>query len=582
MTRQAGAMHVATTSRHYKDKVYETHLLRRSFREDGKVKNETLANLSHLPAEAIEAVRTVLRGERVVRADDALDIVRALPHGDVAAVWEMARQLDLAKLLGPPSPQRDLAMALVVSRVVRPASKLSTIRWWSDTTLGADLSIAEASSDEVYAAMDWLVERQGVIETALAKRHLSIKDNPRRLALYDLSSSWMEGSACPLAQRGYSRDHKGGKTQIEYGLLCDPEGRPISIKVFSGNTGDPSAFIDVVDTVRSGFGLEHLVMVGDRGMITSARITALKEAKSHLGWVTSLRAPAIAKLAREGGPLQPSLFDETNLATFTHPDYPGERLVACRNPLLAAERTRKREELLVATEELLAPIATAVTAGTLHGADAIGLKVGKVINRTKMAKHIELSIGDDTFTYVRKGDQIAAEAALDGIYVVRTSTETKELDISDVVTVYKSLAGVERAFLSMKADDLDLRPIRHHLEDRVRAHVLIAMLAYYLVWHLRRAWAELTFTDEERPTPTDPVAPARRSAAAAKKAARKENAGGVTVTSFGDLLEHLGTLTRNDVVFAGSKAVVPMLTASTPTQRRAFELLGVSVPLTLT
>ena len=575
-------MHVATTSRHYKDKVYETHLLRRSFRQDGKVKNETLANLSHLPAEAIEAVRTVLRGERVVRADDAFDIVRALPHGDVAAVWAMARQVDLAKLIGPPSRERDLAMALVVSRVVRPASKLSTARWWSDTTLGVDLSIAEASTDEVYAAMDWLVGRQEAIETALATRHLSAKENPRRLALYDLSSSPMEGSCCPLAARGYSRDHKGGKAQIEYGLLCDPEGRPISIKVFSGNTGDPSAFIDVVETVRSSFGLEHLVMVGDRGMITSARIAALKEAKSTLGWVTSLRAPAIAKLAREGGPLQPSLFDETNLATFTHPDYPGERLVACRNPLLAAERARKREELLVATEALLAPIAAAVSAGTLRGADAIGLKVGKIINRRKMAKHIELSIGDDTFAYARKDEQIAAEAALDGIYVVRTSTEASELDGPDVVSVYKSLAGVERAFLSMKADDLDLRPIRHHLEDRVRSHVLIAMLAYYLVWHLRRAWAELTFTDEERPTPTDPVAPARRSAAAAKKAARKENADEVTVRSFGDLLEHLGTLTRNDVVFAGSKAVVPMLTGSTPTQRRAFELLGVSVPLTLT
>jgi transposase len=458
---------------------------------------------------------------------------------------------------------------------------LSTARWWSDTTLGVDLSIAEASSDEVYAAMDWLVERQSSIETALAKRHLSVKDNPRQLALYDLSSSWMEGSCCPLTARGYSRDHKGGKAQIEYGLLCDPEGRPISVKVFSGNTGDPSAFIDVVETVRKSFGLTHLVMVGDRGMITSARITALKEVKSSLGWVTSLRAPAIAKLAQENGPLQPSLFDETNLATFTHPDYPGERLVACRNPLLAAERTKKREELLVATEELLAPIAAAVTAGTLRGADKIGLKVGKVINSRKMAKHIELSIGDDTFAYVRKVVQIASEAALDGIYVVRTSVAASELDAPDVVTVYKSLAGVERAFLSMKADDLDLRPIRHHLEDRVRAHVLICMLAYYLVWHLRRAWAELTFTDQERPTPNDPVAPARRSASAAKKAARKENADEVAVRSFGDLLEHLGTLARNDVVFAGSKAVVPMLTASTPTQRRAFELLGVAVPLTL-
>jgi len=574
-------MHVATTRRHYKDKVYETHLLRRSFREGGKVKNETLANLSHLPADAIEAVRAVLGGERLVRADDTVSVVRSLPHGHVASAWAMARQLGLAELLGPPGPQRDLALALVVSRVVRPASKLSTARWWSDTTLGCDLSIADASTDAVYAAMDWLVERQETIETALAERHLSVKANPGRLALYDLSSSWMEGSCCPLSARGYSRDKKSGKAQIEYGLLCDPVGRPISIKVFPGNTGDPSAFIDVVETVRTRFSLDRLVMVGDRGMITSARITALKEAPG-LGWVTSLRAPAIAKLAQENGPLQPSLFDETNLAEITHPDYPGERLVACRNPLLAAERTRKREDLLAATEELLAPIAGAVAAGTLRGADKIGLKVGKVANRRKMAKHIELTIADDAFSYVRKTEQIAAEAALDGIYVVRTSESAKDLDTAETVAVYKSLAGVERAFLSMKADDLDLRPIRHHLEDRVRAHVLICMLAYYLVWHLRRAWAELTFTDEQRPAPVDPVAPARRSASARQKAARKENGDELAVRSFGDLLEHLGTLARNDVRFAGSEAVVPMLTVPTPTQRRAFELLGVAVPLTLT
>jgi hypothetical protein len=573
-------MHVATTRRHYKGKTYESHLLRRSFREAGKVKNETLANLSHLPAEAIAAVRSVLAGDTLVRAGDAFEIERALPHGDVAAVWVMARELGLADLLGPPGPERDLALALVVSRVVRPASKLSTSRWWSDTTLGADLSITDTSTDAIYASMDWLVARQDSIEQALARRHLSLKANPRRLALYDLSSSWMEGSCCPLTQRGYSRDKKSGKAQIEYGLLCDPEGRPVSIKVFSGNTGDPTAFVDVVETVRTGFSIKRLVMVGDRGMITSARITALK-ASPGLGWVTSLRAPAIAKLAQVGGPIQPSLFDEANLVEITHPDYPGERLMACRNPLLAAERTRKREELLCATEELLAQVASSVAGKTLHGADKIGMKVGKVVNKRKMAKHFELTIADDAFSYARKTEQIAAEAALDGIYVVRTSESAEDFDAPDTVTIYKSLADVERAFRSMKADDLDLRPIRHHLEDRVRAHVLICMLAYYLVWHLRRAWAELTFTDEQRPTRTDPVAPTRRSAQADKKAARKQNAAEMTVRSFGDLLEHLGTLTRNDVRFAGADALVPMLAVPTPTQRRAFELLNVAVPLTL-
>jgi len=315
-------------------------------------------------------------------------------------------------------------------------------------------------------------------------------------------------------------------------------------------------------------------------MITSARITAVKLLPG-LGWVTSLRAPAISKLAKENGPLQPSLFDEQNLVEITHPDYPGERLMACRNPLLAADRTTKREELLSATEALLDPIAASVAAGTLRGADKIGLKVGKVINTKKMAKHLELTISDDTFSYVRKHEQIAAEAALDGIYVVRTSESSEHLDAPDVVTVYKSLATVERAFLSIKADDMDLRPVRHYLEDRVRAHVLICMLAYYLVWHLRRTWAELTFTDEQRPTPKDPVGPARRSESAAKKAAGKVNTDDMAVRSFGDLLEHLGTLTRNEVRFGGTDTVVPMLTRPTPTQRRAFELLGVAVPLTL-
>jgi hypothetical protein len=568
---------VVTTRRHYKDKVYETVLLRRSYREGGKVKTETLANLSHLPPEAIAAVRASLAGQTLVAASEGFEVERSLPHGHVAAVWAMARELGLAKLLGPACAERDLVLALVVARACQPASKLATTRWWASTTLGPDLGVEGASTDDVYAAMDWLVARQAGTEAALARRHLA----PGGRVLYDLSSSWVEGSCCPLAKRGYSRDGKTGKAQIEYGLTCDPEGRPVAVEVFAGNTADPAAFISAAQAVRERFGLTDVVMVGDRGMITSARIAALK-AVGGLGWLTSLRAPSIAALATSGA-LQMSLFDEVNLAEITHPDYPGERLVACRNPALAAERARKREELLLATEADLGEVRSAVERERqpLRGQDNIALRVGKVINRHKMAKHFELVIADDSFSFSRKNDQIAAEAALDGIYVVRASApHTTGLSAAELVGAYKDLKFNEAGFASLKAIDLDLRPIYHYSEDRVRAHVFICMLALYLVWHLRRAWAPLCFTDEAPPPRTDPVAPARRSAAALAKVRRKRGDDGEPLHSFATLIDALAALTRNTIVFTGG-ARVTKLSAPTALQRRAFELLGAPIPTEL-
>ena len=509
-------MHVSKVVSRRGEKEYVSWLVRRSFRDDGKVRHETLANLSALPPAAIEAVRASLSGKALVAAGDGLRVVRSLPHGHVAAVWAQAKALGLPALLGPAGRSRDLAMALIVSRVVAPAPKRATLSGWADTTLGVDLGVADASTDEVYAAMDWLVSRQDAIEAKLAARHLAADANPSRMALFDLSSSWVEGRHCPLAARGYSRDGKKGKAQIEYGLLTDPAGRPVAIRVFAGDTADPAAFVEAVQVVRDRFGLADLVMVGDRGMITTARIAALRE-HTELGWLTCLRAPAIAALAADDGPLQMTLFDQQDLAEIAHPDYPGERLIACRNPILAAERTRKRDELLAATEALLAPVVAAVAAGKLHGAAAIGLKVGPLINKYKMAKHFQLAITDASLTITRDTDKIATEQALDGIYVLRTSVPAAQLDAPGVVTAYKQLSYVERDFRHIKADDLALRPIHHRLEDRVKAHVLICMLAAYLVWHLRRALAPLTYTDTQPPSRDNPVAPAIRSATATAK-----------------------------------------------------------------
>lgn len=574
MASRDGPVHVATTRRHYKGNVYETHLLRRSYREGGKVKNETVGNLSHLPPEAIELIRGSLAGKTYLEADAAFEIERSLPHGHVAAVWAKARHLGMPGLLGPEGPERDLAMGLIVARVVAPASKLATSRWWVDTTLAPDLGIEAASTDRLYRAMDWLVNRQAKIESALAARHLKAGG----LVYYDLSSSWVEGSHCPLAARGYSRDAKSGKAQIEYGLLTDDAGCPVAVEVFAGNTADPTAFVSAVDRVRTRFGLERVVMVGDRGMITSARIAAVKTL-GGIGWVSSLRAPAIKKLA-EGGHVQVSLFDEANLVEIAHPDFPDERLVACRNPALAAERARKREELLAATESALEAIAARVAAGRLAGADKIGVAVGKVINRHKVGKHFELSIEDATLRFARRVEAIVAESALDGIYIVRTSVDAAILSAPQAVRAYKALANVERDFRSLKAVDVDLRPIFHRLEDRVRAHVLICMLAAYLVWHLRRDWASLCFTDEDHPTPPDPVAPARRSAAAEAKASRQRTSDGEPAHNFATLLNHLGTLTRNRIVLPDGTSFDKLCTP-TDTQHRAFELIGSTIPVAL-
>lgn len=579
------AMHVARIKNRHVDKHgqrrdYESRYLRHTYRDGGTVKHQTLANLSKLPDEVVEALEAALKGTTLVPAAAAMTITRSVPHGHVAAVAAMAGKLGLPALLGPACRARDLVFALITSRVVRPRSKLSTKTWWADTTLVDDLA-GSASTDEIYAAMDWLVARQDPIEKQLARRHLSGEVNPSGTALFDLSSSWMEGSRCDLAARGYSRDQKKGKTQIEYGLLTDPDGRPVAVRVFAGNTADPAAFTEITGVVKDTFGLERLVLVGDRGMITTARINALRE-HTELGWVTALRAPAIKKLAADDGPLQLTLFDEQDLAEISHPDYPDERLIACRNPFVATERARKRRELLDATEALLDDIVARVDAGTLSGADQIGVALGKVINTYKVGKHFTYQITDHHLSIERRQDQIDAEAALDGIYVLRTSVPADELDSPAVVFAYKNLAHLERDFRSIKTDDLDLRPIYHRLGDRVRAHVLICMLAAYLTWHLRRAWAPLTFTDQAPPDRANPVTPTHRSPAAAHKASLQHDDSGQPYRSFGDLLDHLGTLTRNQVQFAGTNATVPTLAEPTPAQREAFNLIDASIPLTLT
>jgi hypothetical protein len=592
MTSTGGKVHVVrVTKTGYVDKQgrrkdYSSAYLRRTYREAGKVKNETVANLSALPGHVIDLIDAGLKGTPLVPAAEAVTITRSLPHGHVAAVAAMAGTLGLPALLGPAGRQRDLALALIISRVVAPASKLSTLTWWADTTLGADLGAAGAAADDIYAAMDWLAGRQDAIEAGLARRHLAPDANPSKMALFDLSSSWLEGRRCPLAARGYSRDGRKGKLQIEYGLLTDPAGRPVAVRVFPGNTGDPAAFTAIVTVVRDKFRLRDMVMVGDRGMITSARIAALNQPQDGTarsdpyGWITALRAPAIKKLMADDGPLQLSLFDEQDLAEITSPDFPGERLIACRNPVLAADRARKREDLLAATEKLLAPIIARVAAGRLTGAGPIGVEAGKVISTCKTAKHFHIAITDASLTVARKQDQIDAEATLDGFYVLRTPVPDSQLDAPAVVAAYKNLKYVERDFRHIKSDDPDLRPVFHYLEGRVRAHVLICMLACYLTWHLRKAWAPLTFTDQNPPAPASPVAPARRSAAAQAKASCQYDPAGQPYYSFRGLLDHLATLTRNQVRFTGAQATVPMLTEPTSTQREAFHLLGTPIPLT--
>jgi hypothetical protein len=588
MMAQPAAMHVARiksshTGKDGQRREYESRLLRRTYRDGDKVRHETLANLSKLPGHVVDAVEAALKGEALVPAGEApaVTITRSVPHGHIAAAWAMARKLGLPALLGPAGRQRDLALALVISRVVHPGSKLSTLAWWADVTLGADLGVEDATTDEAYAAMDWLEARQELIEKKLARRHLAPEANPARMALFGLSSSWLEGTHCPLGARGHSRDGKKGKVQIEYGLLTDPGGRPVAVRVFEGNTADPAAFTEILGTVRNTFGLRKMVMAGDRGMITSARIGAIRELDSAYAWITALRAPAIRKLAAGDGPLQLSLFDEQDLAEITSGDFPGERLIACRNPALAAERARNREDLLAATEKLLAPIAARAAAGRLTGAAAIGTKAGEVLNKYKMAKHFEVTITDTSLTFERRQAQIEEEARLDGIYVIRTPVPETDLDAAGTVTAYKNLKYVERDFRHIKSDDPGLRPVFHRREHRVKAHVLICMLAAYLTWHLRQAWAPLTYTDEEPPPPASPAAPARRSAAAQAKASRQHDEHGRAYLSYQGLLDHLGTLARNELRFPGTPATVPVLTQPTSRQHDAFALIGAAIPTVL-
>jgi hypothetical protein len=573
MAARTGTAHVVTTTRKYKDRVYRTHLLRRSYREDGVVKNETLGNLSHLPDALIEIIRRALQGESFVPVTQALEITRSRAHGHVQAVAAAMQRLGLSTVIAAkPSRERDLVLAMVAARVIAPHTKLATTRWWGTTTLAEDFGVADASEDDLYAAMDWLLSRQDAIQKKLAARHLRAGS----LVLYDLSSSYFEGTTCPLAKLGYSRDGKKGLLQVNYGLLTDVRGCPVAVSVYEGNVADSQTLLPEVKRLREQFGVEQLVMVGDRGMISKQAIAAMHETPG-VDWITALKSASIRVLV-EQGQLQLDLFDQRNLLELSSPDYPGERLVACRNPQLATLRAHKREELLAATERNLAQIKVRVAATKLAGAAAIGLRVGKVVNQYKVAKHFELTIGDAAFSFQRKRDSIAAEAALDGIYIIRTSVPTAQMAAADCVRNYKALANVERAFRSLKTIDLKVRPIHHRTADRVRAHIFLCMLAYYVDWHLREAWRELMLadTDQLAKATRDPVAPAQRSPAALAKVASHTLDDGTPAHSLSTLLAELATLVRNTcrTPRAGPDApTFELLTTPTPKQQRALELI---------
>ena len=566
-------MHVARVRHVQGGKEYVSVLLRQSYRVGRQVKHRTLASLTALPEAVVDAIERSLRGERLVPAGEALRIVRSTPHGHVAAVLGTLRSLGLEALLDRrPSRSRDLAVTLVVARLLAPCSKLATARTLGQSTLGSVLDVAEATEDELYGALDWLLARQARVEAALARRHLGSGS----LVLYDVSSTYVEGTHCPLAAHGHSRDHRPDRAQIVFGLVTDGRGCPVAVEVFAGNTADPATLEAQITKVRDRFGLSDIVLVGDRGMLTSARIERLK-AIGGIGWVSCLRAPAIRGLV-EAGDLQLSLFDERDLAEIASPDFPGERLVVCRNPALAAERARKREALLAETEAALATVARLVERGRLRSAAAIGLRAGRVVNAKKMAKHVELDIADGHFAWRRRTDAIAAEAALDGLYVVRTSVPAERLDTAAVVETYKRLSAVERDFRALKGDDLAVRPIFHWREDRVRARLFLCFLAAYVRWHLEAAWAPLLFRDEAPPARTDPVGPRGRSAGARAKERDHRTPDGFPIHSFPTLLAELATLTRNRVVPAGpaDDAAFDVLAEPTPLQARAFDLIGVS------
>ena len=564
-------------------------LLRESYRQDGKVKSRTLANLTHLPSQQIEALRSALAGTATAPSTplpDAFRISRSLPHGHIAAVLGCLRNLHLDSLLDPaPSRQRDLVIAMIGARIIAPASKLATARGLHCDTLhhslGEMLHLDSADETELYPAMDWLLPQQSRIEQALAKRHLS----QGGLVLYDLTSTYFEGRHCPLAKLGHSRDDKSGKLQIVFGLLTNASGCPVAVEVFAGNTSDPKTVAAQVNKLRQQFGLSDMVLIGDRGMITSARIREDLPASHGIQWISALRATQIQKLAT-GGQLQMSLFDKTDLVEIAHPDFPGERLIVCFNPLLAEERARKRPELLAATEKQLEKIAAATKRRKrpLRGKQNIGLRAGRILNRYKMGKHFQLRIEEDSFHYQRKTANIEREENLDGIYVIRTSVKKEVLSSQQVVASYKSLSGVERAFRSLKTVDLQVRPIHHRLPDRVRAHILLCMLAYYVEWHMRQLLAPILFDDDDRAQAqaarASIVAPAQRSASAKLKALTKQTADGLKVHSFQTLMGDLATIVKNKIQPTDQNFVAfDMLTEPTVIQQRALDLLGVTLRL---
>lgn len=572
MPKRTGAAYVVTTTRRYKGRVYHSHLLRRSYREGGKVRNETLGNLSHLPEPLIAMIRRSLQGETFVPLGEAFTVRRSQPAGHVDAVRRMMEHLGLPALIASkPGPERDLVLALIAARMLDPQTKLATTRSWAATTLADTFGVGTADEQDCYAAMDWLLARQDRIQKKLAARHLKADG----LVLYDLSSSDFEGTTCPLARRGYSRDGKRGTLQVNYGLMTDDRGCPVAVTVHEGNAADPTTLMPEITRIKEDFGISQFVMVGDRGMISRTAIATLRD-QGGIDWITALKSASIRALVDDKS-IQPDLFDETNLCEITHPDYPGERLVACRNPELAKLRGHKREDLLGATEEALRTIQTRIAAGRLKGQDKIGVAVGRVINRYQMAKHMSLTITDTTLTFARKEDAIAAEAALDGIYIIRTSVTPERLDSASCVRHYKSLSQVERAFRSLKTVDLKVRPIHHRLSDRVRAHLFLCLLAYYVAWHLKEAWRKLLFADEDQAAKAtrDPVAPAERSAAAKAKIARRHHEDGTPIHSFHTLLMDLATIVRNTCCTsrAHDAPTFTVTTQSSALQRQAMDLI---------
>jgi hypothetical protein len=551
-------------------------LLRESVREGAKVRKRTIANLSALPIEQAEMIRRVLKGEKLGPVESALEVVRSAHHGHVEAVRTAMRGLGFEKLIdAAASRERDLVVAMVAGRIIAPdASKLGMTRAFANTTLLDELGLSNTHEDELYAAMDWLDERQGTIEKRLAKRHLKAGG----LVLFDLTSSYFEGVTCPLAKLGYSRDGKPGTLQVNYGLLTDDRGCPVAVSVFEGNTGDPKTLLPQVEKLRGAFGIDSLVMVGDRGMITNVQIDAMRKLDG-IEWITALKTGAIAKLAGSGA-LQMDLFDERNLISLTHADFPGEQLVACRNPALAKLRAEKRKDLIAATARELDKVQAQVTSGRLGGRDRIGVRIGKVIGKYKVDKHFDLDIGDAAFTYSVNEGRVAAEAALDGVYVIRTSVAASDMSAQEAVLNYKRLAEVERAFRTLKGVDLNVRPIRHRLEERVKAHIFLSMLAAYVQWHMAQAWKPLLFTDErttEEKLDRDPVAPAKRSRATLEKVHNRRLADGTPTMSFADLLAHMATIVRNTLrpkAARPGEATFTLTTRPNPKQAQAFDLLA--------